>query len=208
MHRAVGVDRLRVVTVPGSARDPLLLWRRFAEAAGVDASIAVEAGVRTNPSLGYASCELLRRINEAFDGDLPDDCGRLIRAVVAPDLEARAGTEPRVRLDGPGLTVASAWNRRTVEAIRAAGVRVVGDLDVDLPTEPPADADAVPPPTDGELLDASATARASLIELGATPASDRPAGLDAAIHELAAMIRETASVDLTAARKARGRGRG
>jgi hypothetical protein len=203
----LGADRVRVITVPRAAEDPLLLWRRFAEAAGVDPSLAVKAGVRHNPSLGYPSCELLRRINEAFDPELPDDCGRLIRAVVAPDLEARAGSEARIRLDGPGLAVASAWNKRTVEAIRTAGVRVVGDLDGDLPTTPPADAGAVPPPTDEDLLEAAATARASLVGLGAPAASARPTDVDAAIHELATMIRETAGIDLTAARRERGRGR-
>jgi hypothetical protein len=205
---AVGAERLRVVTVPQSGADPLILWRRFAEAAGVDPSVPVTPAVRHNPSLGYPSCELLRRINEALGPKVPNHCGRVIRAVVAPDLETRAGTEARVRLDGPGLAVASAWNSRTVEAIRAAGVRVVGDLDQDLPREAPADASSVRRPTDEELLDAAATARAGLVGLGAATGSPQPAGVDAAIGELAEMIRGTAGLDLTAAREARGRGRG
>lgn len=203
----VGADRLRVVTVPQSSSDRLLLWRRFAEAAGVDQAVPVDSGVRHNPSLGYPSCELLRRINEEMGPDFPDDCGRLIKAVVAPDLEARAGVEPRVRPDGPGLEVAAAWNNRTVDAIRAAGVRVVGDLDHDLPTQAPADAAPVPPPTDDELLEAAAAARDSLTGLGATPAPDRPTGVDSAVRELTVMLREIAGVDLTAARRERGRGR-
>lgn len=203
----VGADRVQVVTVPHAATDRLLLWRRFAEAAGVDPSVVVEADVRSNPSLGYPSCELLRRINEVLGPKVLDDCGRLIRAVVAPDLEARAGTEARVRLDGRGLAVSSAWNSRTAAAIRGAGVRVVGDLDQDLPTQPPTDATSVPPPTDAELLEAVGTARASLVGLGASPAADHPSDVDAAVQELAAMIRATADVDLTEARRARGRGR-
>ena len=169
----VGADRLQVVTVPQSGGDPLLLWRRFAEAAGVDPSVPSRRASGATRRSGYPSCELLRRINEAIGPEVPDDCGRLIRAVVAPDLEARAGTEARVRPDGPGLEVASAWNAKAAEAIRAAGVRVVGDLDQDLPTQPPADAAPVPPPTDDELLEAAETVRASLAGLGATPAADR-----------------------------------
>ena len=195
------------MTVPPTGGDPLLLWRRFAEAAGVDPSIHVDADVRHNPSLGYPSCELLRRMNEAFGPEVPDDCGRLIRAVVAPDLEARAGTEARVRLDGPGFAIAAAWNARTVGAIRASGVQVVGDLDRDLPTRAPADVSPVAPPTDEELLEAAGTVRAGLVGLGSTPGSDRAVGVDAAVRELVTMVRETAGTDLTAARRARGRGR-
>lgn len=204
---AVGADRLRVVTVPRATTDRLLLWRRFAEAAGVDPSVPVHAGVRHNPSLGYPSCELLRRINEELGPDVPDDCGRLIRAVVAPDLEARAATEARVRPDGAALEVAAAWNGRTVEAIRDAGVVVIGDLDDDLPTEVPPDAEPVRPPTDEELLDAAGTVRASLADLGTTASGEGPADVGTAVRELAALIHETAGVDLTAARRARGRGR-
>jgi hypothetical protein len=203
----VGADRLRVVTVPHASGDPLLLWRRFAEAAGVDPAVPVGAGVRYNPSLGYPSCELLRRINEEIGPEAPDDWGRVVRAVVAPDLEGLAATEPRVRLDPSGLAVAAAWNERTVAAIRQHGLRVIGDLDHDLPTRPPADPDPVPPPTDEELLEAAATARASLMGLGATPAADRPTDVAAAARELATMIREVAGTDLTAARRERGRGR-
>ncbi len=203
----VGADRLQVVTVPPSTGDRLLLWRRFAEAAGVDPSVVVEADVRSNPSLGYPSCELLRRINEVLGPDVPDDCGRLIRAVIAPDLEARAGTESRVRPDGPGAAVASAWNAKAAEAIRTAGVRVIGDLDQDLPTQPPADPAPVPPPSTAELLEAAETVRASLVGLGAAPAADRAGDVEATVEELATMIRSATGADLTAARRARGRGR-
>jgi hypothetical protein len=204
----VGPERVTVVTVPAASSDRLLLWRRFAEAAGVDAELDVDPEVRSNPSLGYPSCELLRRVNEVLGPDAPDACGRLIRAVVAPDLETRAATEPRVRPDARGLEVAAAWNRATGDAIRASGVRVLGDLDADVPSQPPAAPEPAGPPTDAELLAAAETARAGLVDLGATDTAGRPADVDAAVADLARMIRATAGVDLTAARRARGRGRG
>jgi len=215
---AVGPDRVRVVTVPRSGADPLLLWRRFAEGSGIESDLPVDTDVRRNPSLGHPSCELLRRINieleDSATGKLPAGCAQVIRAVVAPDLETRAGSEPPVRLDRRGREVAAAWNRMVRDAIASSGVTVVGDLD-DLPVDLPSDlssdlsSDAVDVhrPRPAELLAAAETARAGLVDLGATPTTGAPVDVDTAVRELAAMIRETAGVDLRAARRARGRGR-
>ncbi len=203
----VGTDRVRVVTVPASGDDPLLLWRRFAEASGIDPRLPVDPAVRSNPSLGHPSCELLRRINEVLAHEAPDRSEKVIRAVVAPDLETRAGIEPPVRLDPRGRDVAAAWNRLVRDAARDRGVTVIGDLD-DLPVDPPTDAPAARRPRPAELLAAAETARAGLVGLGATPGAEAPADVDAAVGELASMIRQLAPTDLTAARRARGRGRG
>ncbi len=202
----VGRDRVRVVTVPGSGADPLLLWRRFADASGIDPRLPVDPSVRRNDSLGHPSCELLRRVNEVLGLAAPEGTAQVIRAVVAPDLETRAGSEPPVRLDRRGREVAAAWNRLVRDAVGGRGVRVIGDLD-DLPVEPPADAPDAHRPRPAELLAAAETARAGLVGLGATTGAETLPDVDAAVHELAAMIREVAGVDLTAARRARGRGR-
>jgi hypothetical protein len=205
----VGPDRVRVVTVPQSGADPLLLWRRFAEVSGIDVQLPVDLAVRRNPSLGHPSCELLRRINIALegpDGKAPAGSSQVIRAVVAPDLETRAGSEPPVRLDRRGREVAAAWNRMVRDAIASSGVAVVGDLD-DLPVDQASDPVDMHRPGPTELLAAAETARAGLVDLGATPTSGPPADVDTAVRELAAMIRETAGTDLRAARRARGRGR-
>ncbi|MDZ5621219.1 hypothetical protein SFC88_10295 [Nocardioides sp. HM23] len=205
----VGRERVRVVTVPRAGGDPMLLWQRFAEASGIDPQVPVSPGMRRNPSLGHPSCELLRRVNVAFDGTLPAGVDKVIRAVVAPDLESRAGSEPAVRLDARGWEVAAAWNRLVRDAVTAAGTTVIGDLD-DLPADPPVvaeDAEETRRPRPAEVLAAAATARTGLIDLGATPAAEPPEDVDTAVQELAAMLRELAGVDLTAARRARGRGR-
>jgi len=207
---AVGRDRVRVVTVPRTGADPLLLWRRFAEAAGIDPQLPVDPDVRRNPSLGHPSCELLRRVNVVLAGAAPAGSEQVIRAVVAPDLETRAAIEPPVRLDRRGREVAAAWNGLVRDAVTSAGVAVVGDLD-DLPVVPPSDAEDAHRPGPADLLAAAETARAGLVGLGATPtptpASAAPVHVDDAVRELADMIRELAGADLTAARRARGRGR-
>ncbi|WP_183100733.1 hypothetical protein, partial [Nocardioides pelophilus] len=77
----------------------------------------------------------------------------------------------------------------------------------DLPVDLSSDDVDVHRPQPAELLAAAATARAGLVDLGATPADAPPADVDTAVQQLAAMIRETAGTDLRAARKARGRGR-
>jgi hypothetical protein len=202
----VGPDRVRVVTVPSSGADPLLLWRRFAEASGIGAQFPVDADVRRNPSLGHPSCELLRRVNGELGSGAPEGTTQVIRAVVAPDLETRAAIEPLVRLDARGREVAAAWNGLVREAVTTSGLTVIGDL-ADLPTEHPPDAAGAHRPRPAELLAAAATARDGLTALGATPAAAEPTDVDTAVRELASMIREVAGVDLTAARRARGRGR-
>ena len=134
-------DRVRVVTVPPSGADPLLLWRRFAEAAGIDPSVVVDPDVRRNPSLGHPSCELLRRVNEVLEGN----AARRRGAGHPGRGRARPGDPVRPRAAGPPRR---SWpgGRRRVEPTGARCDRsrrrtVIGDLD-DLPPESPADAPA------------------------------------------------------------------
>lgn len=57
-------ERFTVVTVPGRGSPRRLLWERFAEANGVDPAVASRSAPRRNESIGAASAELLRRLNE------------------------------------------------------------------------------------------------------------------------------------------------
>jgi len=62
---------VHVVTMPASSSDPLLLWRRFAAAIGVDpAGYAAPAGV-SNESIGAVEAEFLRRVNAGLGDRLP-----------------------------------------------------------------------------------------------------------------------------------------
>ena len=59
----VPAERLHVVPVPPSGSPSDLLWQRFAAVIGVDPDICSSPRARRNESFGYASAELMRRVN-------------------------------------------------------------------------------------------------------------------------------------------------
>lgn len=159
--------RLHVVTVQASGSDPRLLWRRFASVLDVDPDVAVAPPSSRNPSLGYPSAELMRRMNLRLGGFTQFDYNHTLKSHLAPALERRAHVEPRTPLDLPTHRLATRWNQVVREAVAESGAHVVGDLD-DLPVgvSPAHAADAVPdlrPPTGEELLAAAAPARDTLV---------------------------------------------
>jgi hypothetical protein len=123
---AVGRDATTVVTLPRTARDPELLWRRFCEASGVpvDAAPPPTSG---NESLGAASAAVLGRLNPAM-GDLAwPDYSRHVKFGLAKTILAghRSAEQPI------GFPV-TRWVRRLADeqrrGLEASGVRVVGEL--------------------------------------------------------------------------------
>lgn len=178
-------ERFHVVTVPASSADPTLLWRRFAEVTGLDPALG-ELSERANESMGYASTELLRRVNLALTDVPASDYNPTVREKLAPDgLVPRSSQETRARLDRATFDFALGWNARSLDALSSAGLRLVGDPD-DLPTqEQPRHesvvADDQPPPSTEELLAAATDALAAardLVEARARRAAKR--GVDAA----------------------------
>jgi hypothetical protein len=156
--------RLHVVTVPPSGSDPMLLWRRFAEVVGVDPAACPIQPVHVNTSLGFASAELLRRVNLALGSVVRSDYDRVVKVRLARDvLSPRAGLEKRITLHRPGHNLAVTWNRRVRESILAHEADVVGSLD-ELPTQR-AGADLpqqLERPDPDELLAAAEAARAGM----------------------------------------------
>lgn len=164
---SVPPQRLHVVTVPPSRYDPRLLWRRFASILDVDPDLAVRPPPSSNPSLGYPSAELMRRMNVRLGEFTQFDYNHTLKSHLAPALEERARVEPRTPLDLTTHRLATRWNQVVREAVAESGAQVVGDLD-DLPVDVSAarTADAVPelrPPTAEELLAAAAPARDTLV---------------------------------------------
>lgn len=123
----VGPEQVSIVTVPppGSPRD--LLWQRFAAVVGIDAEL-IEPVQLANESLGAASAQVMRRLNELLDeADLGFAESQVARKRLLSKqvLAARKGAEPAI-----GLPVAP-WVQEETDAMVAGlvdtGVQLVGD---------------------------------------------------------------------------------
>lgn len=131
------VSKLSVVTVPPSSAPRDELWHRFCAAAGVVSTLAYLGASRDNVSLGYASCDALRRIN-AHVGSLDEKARRAYRPGMAPItrgvLAELREQEGRPRLDRGGQQLALRSNQEIRDEI--ARHDLFGSLeDLPVPTE-------------------------------------------------------------------------
>ncbi len=174
-----GVSRLSVVAVPLPGAPAELLWQRFGEATGLAPVSPPDAGTRVNESLGYASCDLVRRLNESLVGLNRLAYERARRPAVQALLPLRAD-EQRPALDATGGATARRLNQKILRAASRDVVRLVGpasDLPVDDPgTEP----DTVPAADPAELRRALDVAWEACLPGAGAP----PGDLDAAVAEL------------------------
>jgi len=165
-QRLVPRGRMHVVTVPPPGSEPGLLWRRFATVVGLDPDACSEPPKKTNASIGFASTELLRRVNLELGRQRQTDYNNTVKNFLALEsLGARAGLEGRATLDDATRAFAVGWNRRVREAITSSGVHVVGDLD-DLPLSVSSDPSGFrAAPDQGQVLDAAALAVEAMDDL-------------------------------------------
>jgi hypothetical protein len=167
---AVPRGRLHVVTVPRRNDDPTLLWRRFAGVIGVDPAVAVAPPPDSNASIGYASTELVRRVNLVLPPLSRSEYLGTMRAQLALTILARRRhLEGRAEITTAAYEAALRANAAVHDAVRSLGAELAGDPD-DLPVEPdPARraslSDVAPPPPDAEVLDAAVLAVQGLQEL-------------------------------------------
>lgn len=129
---AVPVERVHLVICPAPGAPPAELWRRFAEAAGIDPGLVDPTSVPVaNPSLGAAEILLLRAVNTELDGRLPAAAYHQLvkRGYAEAVLAGRSSAPPRAPkwLGGVLEPVTRTW----LAEVRAAGYPVHGDL-VDL----------------------------------------------------------------------------
>lgn len=130
-------ERVHVVTVPqpGAPRD--LLLRRFCSVVQVDPDALDLSAVFGNESLGVVQAELLRRLKAHLSSPLDEapERHRWLRGYFAHDVLLAQGGD-RFTLLPEQAEVLAERAREAVEAIKAAGYDVVGELD-DLTPAPP-----------------------------------------------------------------------
>ena len=174
--RHPGVASLSVVVVPPPGSPPQLLWQRFCEAAGVEAVDPPHADTRLNESLGYASCDLLRRLNESLVGLHRLTYERARRAPVTALLPLR-DSEQRPLLDRTGGETARRLNQKILRVAARDGVRLVGAPE-ELPVEDRGvHPESVPAPDPEEVRRALEVAWTECLPGAGPPPDDTDAGV-------------------------------
>jgi hypothetical protein len=202
-HRAQDVDRtlrrwasfrrvaeVHVVTVPGRDAPQDELWNRFFDAVGV-VPPAVDFGVAApNTSLGYGSCDLLRRLNKHLDGVPGGRYRKGMRQLAREVLAERRELESRPALDLRGAEYARMLNQQLRDSITDSGFVLHGDLD-DLPVPDSLDGfDPKPVPVPRAETKAAAEAAWRYLTERAATTGTPPRSLDALVQEDARLLRK------------------
>jgi hypothetical protein len=154
------VRRVTVVTLPPPDAPRDELWRRFCAAARMPAEDAALGGLRDNVSLGYASCDFLRRLNVHLEDVRPRSYRKAMRPLGRDILAPLRDTEGRPELDRRGVDLARQRNQDVRDAVATHGYQLVGSLD-DLPVPEESEApEHVTPPPDDQVTRAAEAVRA------------------------------------------------
>ena len=176
---AVPAGRAHLVVCPPPTAPTGELWRRFADAAGVDARLVDPERVppqAVNASLGRGEIAVLRAVNASLDGALPQPgYSRVVKRVLAERVLARQGGD-RPRTPADLVPVLAAATGRWLAEIRAAGHPVHGDADELVPHPPPP---GTPHPDDVDADTALEVATAALAEMVLTVATPTAGAGDA-----------------------------
>ena len=125
----VGAERFTLVTLPPAGAPPGLLWERFCSVVGLDPALFVLPSVG-NESLGAASAQVMRDLNERLAGALSTaDYNRLVKRLAKQGLAPRrrgAPGEPAIGYDDPWVAERA---QAMIDGLTRLGVRVVGDLE-------------------------------------------------------------------------------
>jgi hypothetical protein len=195
------VASVTVVTLPPPSAPRDELWRRFCQAARLPVENAELGEVHENTSLGYASCDVLRRLNVHLDDVRPRFYRKAMRPLAREALAPLRDSEGRPELDHRGAELATELNRRIRDTVARGGYPLVGSLD-DLPV--PARVDAphhvVPPRPDDVRRAALAVRSCAATGLDVPPGSPSapppgpppgppPDDLDDLVSETARLLR-------------------
>lgn len=181
-------ERVHVVVCPPPGLPPEELWHRFGAACGFDAhGVGLALDGPQNRRLGVVQAGLLRRVNKALDGRIPQpQYSQIVKHQFAQGtLAAMDSPGPRCPADLVDLLRSVAKQRN--EVLRSRGYTIHGDLDELVP--PLVDGSAPDPDDVGvrEQLDAAAAAIAELLIERVDLMPPRPVG--AALAEQALQTR-------------------
>ena len=122
-------DHIHLVVVPPRGTPVSVLWERFCRVTGIDAVRFAPPDLPVvNPSLGVTQTEYLRRMNVALGDRLPPAEYATVRKLLVQTL-GRTESSPAPTLPDGAYDIATMLADRWIEAIRAEGCDVVGDLD-------------------------------------------------------------------------------
>jgi hypothetical protein len=183
------VTELVVVTVPSPGAPKDELWSRFCTASAIPPESADLSSVRDNPSLGYASCDYLRRVNRHLSEVPRRQYRRGIWLLARDALRPLHDDEGRPPLDQRAAAFACERNGEIREAVTARADRLVGTLE-DLPLTAAGDRPRrVDPPPSDQVMRAAETAWDHLaLQVGEAPGG-RPDDLDPLVADSARLIR-------------------
>ena len=191
------VTRVSVVTLPPPDAPRDELWRRFCTAARMPEVEVPLGNLRDNISLGYASCDFLRRLNVRLADVRPRAYRQGMRPLARDALASLRDAEGRPELDHQGAVLAAERNQAIRDAVAQRGYQLVGSLD-DLPV--PEDYDApeqVTPPPPEQVSRAAEAVRAYAADLaGRRPRRSRsateggPVDLEELVDEGARLLRK------------------
>jgi len=177
--RGLPPENVHLVIGPPPGAGPDVLWRRFGEAVGFDASAfdPTTEEPTANQTLGAVQVAVLRRVNEVLDGRIQQPVyGKLVKRVFAQSILAGQSSSPAQcppDLVARLAEVATRQNGRITDR----GYQVYGDLEELVPQSAPGpwtDPDAVDP----ELETAAAVAAiAELLLERAEPEPEPAPGL-------------------------------
>ncbi|ANH36575.1 hypothetical protein I601_0121 [Nocardioides dokdonensis FR1436] len=185
------VSGIDVITVPPSSAPRDELWRRFARATGLEPDVADLEGVADNESLGYASCDWLRRANPHLDDLAPRTYRRLVRPLARGVLAPLRDEQDRPRLDAR----AAHWARERNQVLRGlvadGRVGLVGDLaDLPVPDDLSGHPEQAPPPPAEHVLRCAQVVHDHAAARAGTPGSG-PArdDVDALVRDAVVLLR-------------------
>lgn len=160
---AVPAERITIVTVPQSGTSPDLLLERFSSVVGIDPTALTEEPAWNNETVGVAATEVIRRLNERLGGRLNQRAyDKVIKLTVVKQLARR--TDPaRFALPAEEFDWVTERAEAMIEAVRARGYAVVGDLD-ELRPRQVSNARRPDDATESELLEAALDGFAMLAE--------------------------------------------